>query len=157
MTVEGSNERLEEAVKERTHALEDALRDAQRANDVKSQFLATMSHELRTPLNGILGMIELARANTEDESKLNFWTMQPAAATLAALLGDLLDITKIESDQIDLNISQFDLHRFVQDLQQMFRGQADEKGLEFRVASTRFPLGLALRRTAFVCIKSCGI
>ena len=144
-SLKAANERLEEAVKERTHALEDALRDAQRANDVKSQFLATMSHELRTPLNGILGMIELARANTEDAEQAEFLDHAARSGeTLAALLGDLLDITKIESDQIDLNISQFDLHRFVQDLQQMFRGQADEKGLEFRVGIDTVPLGLSI-------------
>ena len=144
-SLKAANERLEEAVKERTHALEDALRDAQRANDVKSQFLATMSHELRTPLNGILGMIELARANTEDVEQAEFLDHAARSGeTLAALLGDLLDITKIESDQIDLNISQFDLHRFVQDLQQMFRGQADEKGLEFRVGIDTVPLGLSI-------------
>ena len=144
-SLKAANERLEEAVKERTHALEDALRDAQRANDVKSQFLATMSHELRTPLNGILGMIELARTNTEDAEQAEFLDHAARSGeTLAALLGDLLDITKIESDQIDLNISQFDLHRFVQDLQQMFRGQADEKGLEFRVGIDTVPLGLSI-------------
>ena len=144
-SLKAANERLEEAVKERTHALEDALRGAQRANDVKSQFLATMSHELRTPLNGILGMIELARTNTEDAEQAEFLDHAARSGeTLAALLGDLLDITKIESDQIDLNISQFDLHRFVQDLQQMFRGQADEKGLEFRVGIDTVPLGLSI-------------
>ena len=144
-SLKAANERLEEAVKERTHALEDALRDAQRANDVKSQFLATMSHELRTPLNGILGMIELARTNTEDAEQAEFLDHAARSGeTLAALLGDLLDITKIESDQIDLNISQFDLHRFVQDIQQMFRGQADEKGLEFRVGIDTVPLVLSI-------------
>ena len=82
-------------MKERTHALEDALRDAQRANDVKSQFLATMSHELRTPLNGILGMIELARANTEDVEQAEFLDHAARSGeTLAALLGDLLILPK---------------------------------------------------------------
>ena len=144
-SLKAANERLEEAVKERTHALEDALRDAQRANDVKSQFLATMSHELRTPLNGILGMIELARANTQNAEQAEFLDYAARSGeTLSALLGDLLDITKIESDQIDLNISRFDLHRFVQDLQQLFRGQADEKGLEFRVGVDALPLELQI-------------
>lgn len=144
-SLKAANERLEEAVKERTHALEDALREAQRANDVKSQFLATMSHELRTPLNGILGMIDLARANIQDVEQQEYLDYAARSGeALATLLGDLLDITKIESDHIDLNVSRFNLERFAQDLQEMFRGQADAKGLAFNVCTRAVPPGLQI-------------
>ena len=129
-SLKAANQRLEGAVSQRTAELEAALTEAKRANDVKSQFLANVSHELRTPLNGILGMIDLARAGAVDTEQRGFLDYASRSADmLATLLGDLLNVSKIEAGLLEIRPTAFDLASVAEDLKQIFSAAASNQGL----------------------------
>ena len=100
-------EHLEELVKDRTQELNQALKEARKANEAKSVFLSTMSHELRTPLNAILGFSQLLQhqdntaRHTEDDQYLQ--EILDAGNHLLSLVNDLLDLSRIESGTIEMN------------------------------------------------------
>ena len=88
---------------------ERARRAAVEASLAKSRFLANMSHEIRTPLNGILGMAELLQGTTLDAEQQRFArTISSAANTLHELLGDILDVSKIEEGKVTIERVDFD-------------------------------------------------
>lgn len=98
------------AIRERAVAAELARQTADAASAAKSQFLANMSHELRTPLNAIIGYGELvADELREDSLHSDVERILSAAQHLLQLIGDVLDLTKIESDHIQLEASTFAL------------------------------------------------
>lgn len=100
------------------------------SNNAKSDFLANMSHEIRTPLNGIIGMSELIQATpmTDEQSKY-FKALVSSATNLNELINDILDISKIESGHIELEVVPFDLHQILDDLIFAFELRAKNKGL----------------------------
>jgi signal transduction histidine kinase len=105
-TLQITNEALEELIHSRTAELEKAKEEAERANVVKSQFLAAMSHELRTPLNAILNFTQfvstgvLGDVNQEQEETLN--KVVTSGEHLLGLINDVLDISKIEAGALEL-------------------------------------------------------
>ncbi|MDX2077894.1 MAG: ATP-binding protein [bacterium] len=105
-TLQITNEALEELIHSRTAELEKAKEEAERANVVKSQFLAAMSHELRTPLNAILNFTQfvstgvLGDVNEEQEETLN--KVVTSGEHLLGLINDVLDISKIEAGALEL-------------------------------------------------------
>ncbi|MER2562606.1 MAG: ATP-binding protein [Myxococcaceae bacterium] len=90
-------------LKEQNRQLEEARAEAERANTAKSNFLATISHEIRTPLNGVTGMVALL-ADEKDPKRVKegLGIMQQSADTLLAVINDVLDISKIESNHLEL-------------------------------------------------------
>lgn len=104
---------LELLVRARTTDLAEARDQAQQANRAKSAFLANMSHELRTPLNAVIGYSEMLRdgaeeaGRIEDVSDLN--RIRYAAAHLLEIINDILDLSKIEADKVELHIDEIDL------------------------------------------------
>jgi PAS domain S-box-containing protein len=104
---------------------------AEAANRAKSLFLANMSHELRTPLNAILGFSELMARDTglTTEQQYNLATINRSGEHLLNLINDVLDMAKIETGRAVVNFRQFDVYRLLDELADLFRLRATEKGL----------------------------
>jgi two-component system sensor histidine kinase/response regulator len=98
-----------------TESLQAARRAADEANAAKSAFLANMSHEIRTPLNGIIGLERLLRLTPLTARQADYLDdLRHAAQTLLALLGDVLDFSRIESGGLDLERRDFDADEFLE-------------------------------------------
>ncbi|MBE9060815.1 PAS domain S-box protein [cf. Phormidesmis sp. LEGE 11477] len=120
--------------KQATQALARATQAAEAANQAKSEFLANMSHELRSPLNAILGFTHILReSNPNLDQAENLDIIYRSGEHLLALINDILDISKIEARRVELNSTEFDLYRLLDELQQMFSSAVDRKGLQFLV------------------------
>lgn len=115
-----------------------AMKGAESANALKSEFLATMSHEIRTPMNGVLGMLELLSRTEQNQSQQHYTNLaQSSANSLLSILNDILDFSKIESGKLDLDIVEFSLHDLVNDTVQAIAIRAKEKALELILDSTQ--------------------
>ncbi len=104
---------------------------AEAANQAKSIFLANMSHDIRTPMNAIMGMSEmlLDDASLKPSQREYAELIQSAAQTLLGLIDDILDFSKIEAGRMELEHHPFRLKRMAQELIDIFRLQASEKGI----------------------------
>lgn len=110
--------------------LDEAKRLAEQANRAKSTFLATMSHEIRTPLYGLIGTLELLSNTSLSPQQTHFIErISTTSQLLMQLIGDILDISKIEADQIQIHSQPFDLLELVQQTTQLYQGIAQQKGL----------------------------
>ncbi len=108
--------------------LNEAKQQADQASRAKSDFLSRMSHEIRTPLNGILGMTELLRSRPLDPVDCEYVeTIYASGKTLAHQIDDILDLSKIESGQLDLEGVEFDLFALINTTLRIFEAQAVEK------------------------------
>lgn len=115
-------------------ALRGAIDRAEAANRAKSQFLTNMSHELRTPLNGVLGMADLMHDGTMQPShRAMLRTIRESGSHLLSILNDILDLSKIESGKVTLDLAPVDLADLVTRVQAMHALGARGKGLGFNV------------------------
>lgn len=127
------NDGLEATVAARTAELRAALVRAEAADRIKSAFLATMSHELRTPLNSIIGFTGivlqgLAGPLTAEQSK-QLGMVRVSARHLLDLINDVLDISKIEAEQLEVRLEPFDLRASLQRAIASMSPAAEKKGL----------------------------
>lgn len=109
--------------------------DADDANRAKSTFLATMSHEIRTPMNALIGMLELATKRAEQgvTDRVAIEVASEAAQHLLELIGDILDISRIESGHLSLTPERANLRGLVESVSKVFEGLARQKNLLWQV------------------------
>ncbi|NEU71574.1 response regulator [Hassallia byssoidea VB512170] len=132
-TLEKNNQELEVRVEERTAELKEAKISADTANHAKSEFLANMSHELRTPLNGILGYAQIIqRSLTLTEKERNgISIIHQCGSHLLTLINDILDLSKIEAQKMELYPTDFHFPAFLQGVAEICRIRAEQKNIAF--------------------------
>jgi len=115
--------------KEYEQELIDASKKADEANKLKSLSLASMSHELRTPLNSIIGFSDLLLdEDTTDEERGQFTKLiQSAGRSLMQLIGDIIDISKIEAGEVTIQKSVFNVNSFLQEILLTFRHEKENR------------------------------
>jgi cell cycle sensor histidine kinase DivJ len=123
-------------------ALEAARRDAERANDAKSRFLATVSHELRTPLNAIIGFSEMLTNDTpsglDADRRADYArVIRDSGQHLLAVVNGILDVSRIEAGHFELNPETFAVGPLVESCYEMMLLRAEQAGLRFDVELAR--------------------
>jgi signal transduction histidine kinase/HPt (histidine-containing phosphotransfer) domain-containing protein len=121
----------EKELKLLTEKFKKKAHEAEMANRSKSQFLANMSHEIRTPMNGIIGMASLALANNKSSVVENYLkSVQSSAQVLLNLLNDILDLSSIESNKMNMEQFEFHIREVVEQSVTLFAKKAYEKEIE---------------------------
>lgn len=131
------NHTLEDRVAARTEDLKTAMTEAQAANRLKSEFLATMSHEIRTPLNAVLGMAQIMQNSRLPQVQTRRLSIiESAAGDLLRMFSDVLDLSRLESGTLELAPDAFALTNLLERVTARGAALAAEKRLEFRTEVT---------------------
>lgn len=157
-----SHDELEERVQQRTHELSQeiterkrieaelvlAMRDAEKANRMKSAFLSHMSHEFRTPLNGIIGYLELlstdaSKKYTHEKVQSIVVEIHKASMHLATLINDVLDLSRIEAGMEDVREENFDLTVAISKCFDLVHIVADKKDITIRLTEHKSPINVS--------------
>lgn len=127
-------EGLELEVKKRTKDFETEKEKAEKANNIKSEFLANMSHEIRTPMNGVIGMVQiLEKTKLDDDQKEIITIIKSSANSLLHIINDILDISKMEAQKLDLEEILFSPIKVFTETEEMFRYEMRDKGLYIKL------------------------
>jgi len=126
--------RIERALQNTYIDLKKAKEEAEHANQMKSIFLASMSHELRTPLNSIIGftgiLLQGLAGKLNNEQKKQLGIVYVNSKNLLSLINDLLDISKIESSELKLYLTEFNLGKTGKEIIATFAPKAEKKGIK---------------------------
>jgi len=130
--------KLSKRVKNRTQELELLTSELVKANAIKSQFLANMSHEIRTPLTSIIGQAEAITNGDVDEESLfkEVEIIHGNSLHLLELINNILDLSKVEANKLELELVEQDLQSILHDLANLFKKLAVAKGLHFQIIHT---------------------
>jgi len=115
-----------------------AKEHAEESDRLKSAFLANMSHEIRTPMNGILGFAELLKMPelTGNEQREYISIIEKSGARMLNIINDIVDISKIESNQMKVMISETNVNEQMEYIDNFFKAEVDKKGLQLTLIKT---------------------
>jgi len=147
--ITASRDELDKEVAERKKTQEELIAANERLkglDKLKSMFIASMSHELRTPLNSIIGFTGIilkglaGEINEEQQKQLSM--VQSSAKHLLALINDVIDVSKVEAEKVQLSIEEFDFSQVMQEIKDSFSVAVDEKGIKL---SLEMPQGIKVK------------
>ncbi len=134
-----ANEELKREIEEKKRAEKEIIKaknEAEAADQAKTIFLANMSHELRTPLNAIIGYSNLMKLDEkiDKSNQKTLGTIEKCGNDLLDMINDILDISKIEANRIELNPVNFNLIALIEHLANLFGLKCNQKGLKLKVS-----------------------
>lgn len=112
-----------------------AYKEAEQANTAKSDFLSAMSHDLRTPMNAIVGLCTLLQRDSHNPQKVQDYVQKLMASSqhLLGLINDVLDMSKIESGKVALNVREFSLATLIEGINTLVRPQTQARSQNFEI------------------------
>lgn len=127
--------KLEELVEARTSELQEAVKKAEESDSLKSSFLANMSHEIRTPMNAIVGFSLLLKDVDIEESRKNryFDTIIKSSESLMVLIDDILDLSKIQSNQLTFVLQPQNINAIFHEMYRIFSIEVSKKGIPLKL------------------------
>lgn len=132
---------VKEDITEKKKILEDLIKAKEKAEEsdrLKSAFLANMSHEIRTPMNGILGFTDLLKEpNLPDEDQKEYIDIiERSGARMLNTINDIINISKIESGQMTVSISETNIHEVIEHIFSLFKPVVEQKGIQFSLKNS---------------------
>ncbi len=126
---------VEEQLKKQNIELLEAKEKAEESDRLKSSFLANMSHEIRTPMNGILGFAELLKdpGLTGKEQQEYIRIIEKGGARMLNIINDIVNISKIESGQMEVNIEESNINEHIKYIYSFFKTEIEAKGIQFSI------------------------